>query len=398
MIYLEQYFGSAPSGKEFPMLGDYLFYIGTFGIPSMGFCILIGTIASLFLCYYARRFSPLDWDSEILDGVIWAVIGGFIGMKLLYWAVTPDVLSSFFSAPTWRGLWELVTTGMVFYGGLLGGVAGVLLLCRKRKKNFFSFSDLILPCFCIAHAGGRIGCLLVGCCYGVAKGELCLAGSHTYQGTFAVTYANGIQRLPVPLMEAIFLVLLSAVLLLILRNNRHRGTVTAWYLILYAVWRFFIEFFRGDEIRGIYGIFSTSQWIGIAILAAGIAVLVLSRKWPKDEPFQEFHESDFHVPPKDDPASDLSASESGTDNAEEACLQEEICSVENYPAAAGSTDTPSADSDSGPGAAEDTDTPSADSDSDPGAPEDTDAPSVGSDSDSDAAEIADKPSADSDVK
>ena len=50
------------------MLGDYLFYIGTFGIPSMGFCILIGTIASLFLCYYARRFSPLDWDSEILDG------------------------------------------------------------------------------------------------------------------------------------------------------------------------------------------------------------------------------------------------------------------------------------------------------------------------------------------
>ena len=98
----------------------------------------------------------------------------------------------------------------------------MLLLCRKRKKNFFSFSDLILPCFCIAHAGGRIGCLLVGCCYGVAKGELCLAGSHTYQGTFAVTYANGIQRLPVPLMEAIFLVLLSAVLLLILPRKDYR--------------------------------------------------------------------------------------------------------------------------------------------------------------------------------
>ena len=103
-------------------------------------------------------------------------------------------------------------------------------------------------------------------------------------------------RLPVPLMESLFLLLLAALLIVILKNNKHRGTVTAWYLILYAVWRFVIEYFRGDKIRGIYGIFSTSQWISLAVFAAGVVILVLSRKWSKDEPIRDFHEEEFSVP------------------------------------------------------------------------------------------------------
>ena len=278
------------------MVGDYLFHIGNFGIPSMGFCILIGTILAMVLCYWARRFTNLDWNNEILDGVIWAVIGGFIGMKLLYWIVTPDAFLDVFRNFTWRGLWELITSGMVFYGGLVGGVVGLLLLCIKKKRNFFTFSDLIVPCFCVAHAGGRIGCLLVGCCYGIATGEEALGGHFHYDGTFAVPYRDGVMRLPVPLMESLFLLLLAALLIVILKNNKHRGTVTAWYLILYAVWRFVIEYFRGDKIRGIYGIFSTSQWISLAVFAAGVVILVLSRKWSKDEPIRDFHEEEFSVP------------------------------------------------------------------------------------------------------
>lgn len=266
------------------MIGDYLFKIGSFGVPAMGFCILIGTIFALLLCYFAKRFTRFDWNNEILDAIIWAVIGGFIGMKVLYWIVTPEYLISVVKNPSWKGVWELITTGMVFYGGLIGGVAGALLFCAKRKLNFFSLADLILPCFCVAHSGGRIGCLLVGCCYGLAEGESCLDGFYTYHGSCAVTYLNGVRRLPVPLMEAMFLILLAALLILILKNSRHTGTVTAWYMILYSVWRFCIEFFRGDAVRGIYGIFSTSQWIGILIFIAGIVILILSRKWPKEAP------------------------------------------------------------------------------------------------------------------
>lgn len=270
------------------MIGDYLIRFGSFGIPAMGFCILVGTVFALLLCYFAKRYTALDWNNEILDAIIWSVIGGFIGMKVLYWIVTPEYFLAVIKNPTWKGVWELITTGMVFYGGLIGGIAGALLFCKKRKINFFSLSDLILPCFCIAHSGGRIGCLLVGCCYGLAEGESCLDGFFTYHGACSVTYLNGVRRLPVPLMEAMFLVLLAAILILVLKNTRHRGTVTAWYMILYSVWRFVIEFFRGDAVRGIYGWFSTSQWIGIAIFLAGIVILVLSRKWPKDVPEAAF--------------------------------------------------------------------------------------------------------------
>ena len=278
------------------MIGDYLFHIGSFGVPAMGFSILIGAIAAMILCYYAKRFTSLDWDTEILDGVIWAVVGGFIGMKLLYWIITPESITAFFQSPSLSAFWQLITAGMVFYGGLIGGILGLWLLARKKRRSFFTFSDLIVPCFCVAHAGGRIGCLLVGCCYGVADGQACLNGHLTYHGALALPYLNGVRRLPVPLMESVFLLLLAAGLLLLLKANRRRGTVTGWYLVLYAIWRFIIEFFRGDEVRGIFGMFSTSQWISFAILAAGIIILVLSRKWPKDEPIRPFYEDDLTVP------------------------------------------------------------------------------------------------------
>ena len=104
------------------MVGNYLFYIGNIGVPSMGFCILIGTIFAVLLCYWAKRFSNLDWNDEILDGIIWAVLGGFVGMKLLYWIVTPDIFLDVFRNFSWKALWDLSTSGMVFYGGLIGGV------------------------------------------------------------------------------------------------------------------------------------------------------------------------------------------------------------------------------------------------------------------------------------
>ena len=266
------------------MIGEILFSIGNFHVPTMGFCILIGAIVAVTVCYLMRKRSPLDFNDEVLDAVIWAIVFGFIGMKVLFWIVTPGVLKQAFEIGTFEAIFSLITGGMVFYGGLIGGLLGILFVCWRKKRNFFTFTDLMAPCFCFAHAAGRIGCFLVGCCAGVEVGEPFLFGTKTYQGALSACYADGVSRLPVPLFEAIFLVLLGIGLLLLFRKGVRRGTVTGWYLVLYAVWRFFIEAFRGDDIRGIYGIFSTSQWISFGILLGGIVVLLLSRKWPFDTP------------------------------------------------------------------------------------------------------------------
>ena len=86
------------------------------------------------------------------------------------------------------------------------------------------------------------------------------------------------------------------------RREKKLGRVTGWYLVLYALWRFGIEGFRGDKIRGVYGLFSTSQWISFGILIAGIVILILSRKWKRGEPFKEFREEELKVPEPEAPA------------------------------------------------------------------------------------------------
>lgn len=267
------------------MVGEYLFHIGSFGVPGMGFCILIGAVLAVALCYLLRKRTILDFNDEVLDAIIYAVLFGFVGMKVLYWIVTPGVLKRAFEIGTFQSILSLLTGGMVFYGGLIGGILGILFTAWRKKKNFFTFTDLLVPCFCIAHAAGRIGCLLAGCCAGVEVGEPFLFGTKIYGGACAVKYADGISRLPVPLFEAIFLLLLCAFLLFLFLRSSRRATVTGWYLVLYAVWRFLIEAFRGDEIRGIFGAFSTSQWISIAILLAGVVILLLSRKYGYDDPY-----------------------------------------------------------------------------------------------------------------
>lgn len=279
------------------MIGTYLFKIGNFGVPAMGVCILVGAILAVFLSWLLRKESSLDWNGEVVDAIIWAVLLGFVGMKLLYWIVTPN---EFIDAIKHGRILELLTTGMVFYGGLVGGILGIFICSRKKKRSFFEFSDLMAPCFCVAHACGRIGCLLVGCCAGVEPGDPVLFGAATYRGACAFTYADGHQHLPVPLMEAIFLLLLCVALILILKKAKKLGTVTGWYLVLYAIWRFVIESFRGDAERGIYGLFSTSQWISFAILLAGILILVTAKKRPRPTPWKDFHEDDLSVPDPDD--------------------------------------------------------------------------------------------------
>lgn len=239
--------------------------IGSLSLPSYGLCALVGTIIAMIVLYFLRKKSTLSED-DILDALIWAIILGMVGSKTLYFITDPPTMPE-----SWSELWDMLTAGLVFYGALIGGLLGVLLVSLKKKKNFFTFTDLILPCFCFAHAAGRIGCLMAGCCFGIeAEGFLCFT-------------LNGVSRLGTQVMEAMFLTVLGILLVLLFNSRKlRRGAVSGWYMVLYAVWRFIIEFYR-DDFRGNVGALSTSQFISIFIFAGGVVLLVLSRKWPFEQ-------------------------------------------------------------------------------------------------------------------
>lgn len=239
-------------------------HIGNITLPMYGLCTMVGTVFALLAVFRLRKKgSPLSEDN-LLDALIWAILLGFLCAKLLYFIVDPPQMPH-----SWAEVWDLISAGLVFYGGLLGGLLGLLFASRKTKRNILTFTDLMAPCFCLAHAGGRIGCLMAGCCYGME-----------YSGPCAVVL-DGVSRLPTQPMEAGFLVILSGVLTAIFLKKPRRGTVTGWYMVLYAVWRFIIEFFR-DDFRGSVGALSTSQFISLFIFALGLFLLIRSRKAVND--------------------------------------------------------------------------------------------------------------------
>ena len=239
-------------------------HIGNITLPMYGLCTMVGTVFALLAVFRLRKKgSPLSEDN-LLDALIWAIVLGFVCAKALYFIVDPPRMPH-----SWAELWDLISAGLVFYGGMLGGLLGLVFVSLKTRKSVFTYGDLLAPCFCLAHAGGRVGCLMAGCCYGMA-----------YSGPCAVVL-DGVSRLPTQLMEAGFLVIFSGILTALYLKKPRRGTVTGWYMVLYSVWRFVIEFFRADE-RGTVGFLSTSQFISLFIFAFGLFLLIRSRKAVND--------------------------------------------------------------------------------------------------------------------
>ena len=235
-------------------------------VPTYGLCALVGAVIAIIVIFIIRRRTILTEDN-MLDGIIFTVIFSMLGAKVLYLITEPPTLPL-----TWEDIKEILTTGLVFYGGLIGAFIGLAAASLKTKKPYLTFTDTILPGFCFTHACGRIGCLCAGCCYGVEmEGFFCL-------------HMGGTSRLAVQLMEAIFLVMLGIFLCILHKKRPRRGKITGLYMVLYAVWRFIIEFWRDDDDRGFVGALSTSQFISIFIFAAGILILFLAKKygWPHD--------------------------------------------------------------------------------------------------------------------
>lgn len=249
-----------------------LFSIGPFTVHTYGLMIAIGIIAAYVVA--ERRAKKQGLDSEkIFDLVIWCLIFGFAGSKILYClTILPQILKD--PMIIIRNFGD----GWVVYGGIIGGILGAWLFCRKYKLETWKYFDLALPSVALAQAIGRIGCFFAGCCYGVeTKSNY---GITFHSSDFA---PNNISLVPTQLISSGLDFLLFAFLIWFHKRQKADGQVTAFYLILYSGGRFILEYFRGDSIRGNVGALSTSQFISIFMFAAGIILLVVRGRSKKTE-------------------------------------------------------------------------------------------------------------------
>ena len=142
-----------------------------------------------------------------------------------------------------------------------------ILYCKKKKLIFLDYFDLAAPSIAMAQGFGRIGCFLAGCCYG--KETDLPIGVVFPENSLAPA---GVRLLPTQLMSSAGNFLIMAILLMAYPKRKRKGDTGFLYMLLYGVGRFLIEFLRNDD-RGAVGGLSTSQFISLFIVAAGILLM-----------------------------------------------------------------------------------------------------------------------------
>lgn len=157
--------------------------------------------------------------------------------------------------------------GFVFYGGLIGAIVGLYIYSKQKWNRFFDLLDTYASIFPLGQAIGRMGCYFNGCCYG-----------KYYTGFLSVKYVVGGKEthvFPTWFIESFFCFALFICMSLISKKI-YSGIYAAIYMMSYSLFRFVIEYFRGDLVRGVWYGVSTSQYISICIFVVGVVILLKS--------------------------------------------------------------------------------------------------------------------------
>ena len=227
--------------------------------------ISVGVFMALIIfCFYFKKLAkPTNFIFDLVLVGIVAILVGIVSSNLF------------------QNLWDFIknpkdyqyTGKMTFYGGLIGGVITFII------GYFFSFKKLYGPAMqeiliiapgaiTLAHGLGRIGCFFAGCCYGIDTEE--------WYGVYFPCLERKV--IPTQLFEAIFLLILSAILLYLAFKKKFKYCMIV-YLSSYSVFRFLIEYIRNDE-RGfkLFNIFSPSQSICLLIFIIIIPLFIIFKK------------------------------------------------------------------------------------------------------------------------
>ena len=208
----------------------YLFEFGPIKIPSYGVMLMTAFLS----CYYLlnRELKKKGKDPEMAsDAIFWAALGGILGAKLYYLLenyklVIADPVGMIFSG-----------SGLVFWGGLAGGMIAVLSYLRYKNEDWIEWTDFISPLLILGYSIGRVGCTLVGCDYGLPTNL-----------PWAMTFPNGAPPTLIPVHPTqIYETLLGLIIFSILWNLKYKlkkGYLFSLYLFLAGTERFFIEFIR----------------------------------------------------------------------------------------------------------------------------------------------------------
>lgn len=307
-------------------------FIGTFNIYSYGLMLLIGIALSIYL--FVKRGLQLQYNKDfLLDISFYTILIGFIGARVMYviyyneqfnWSIFKVwedggfnaafgifwVIVSYmmFTGTIFKNVWNVIVYtigvfiifgrlvyilenyeyynfdvlaiwkgGIIFYGGLFGGIVGGMIFLLVKKINILKISDIAMPAIFLGLVFGRIGCFLRGCCWGaICKSNLvnfiCIKYpkdsfaffDHSEKKLISTFEQSSLSVYPVQVFEASFSIILFIFFWIRFNKKRFDGQIAFEVLLMYALERFIIEFFRGDMTK-FFGL-SFAQLISIPVI------------------------------------------------------------------------------------------------------------------------------------
>ena len=248
-----------------------LFTLGPIHVYSYGLCLALAFGVSLFLLardigrYLAPQvgLKPQQGFQKTFDLGAWVVIGSLLGARIFF------VLENhyLFEGGLWKDAFKIWQGGLVFYGGLIGGILAGAFWARKQKWPLGSLLDISAPYILLGHAFGRMGCYLNGCCYG---------GVDFMNGVVFPGGADAYPHLPTQLWELYGDIGLFGLLLVIRKYTiRYPFLTFSLYVLTYGILRYFIEFWRRNWNRQYLGYFvSASQAVSALTIFLALSAIL----------------------------------------------------------------------------------------------------------------------------
>lgn len=251
----------------------FIFHIGDLGVPSFFFMVMVAGLAATFFAAHVAKKEGAD-PVAMLDFGIIAIIASVVGSRIFH--ILVESPSYYLEKPVrvfyfWEG-------GFVSIGAFLASAAGWVIYMRYRKLPAWRYMDIAVTCVPIIIFCVRVGCLLVGCCYGKPT-DFPIHLTFSDRASTAAHFHPGEPLHATQLYFMLNAVLMWVVVLLTYRYRTFYGQVLSVFMIYYGVTRFFIEFLRGDADRGMWfgGALSTGQITMLITFAGGIALWMALR-------------------------------------------------------------------------------------------------------------------------
>ncbi|MBC8132213.1 MAG: prolipoprotein diacylglyceryl transferase [Deltaproteobacteria bacterium] len=222
------------------------------------FGLLVACAVTVGMKILHRRAAAVGLNGlDVSRFISWTLIGGFAGAHLVdrFVYFPADTLAH---PVTILRFWD----GLSSFGGFLGGTVGALLYFHRHAApgTAWKYLDSFAYAFPFGWIFGRLGCF-------VAFDH---PGSET-QLFFGQTYKDGIVRHNLGLEEALYTMAIAAIFYVLGRKPRYLGFFMSLFLVLYAPFRFAVDFLRTVDVR--YLGFTPGQYGCVALVVLGFWIM-----------------------------------------------------------------------------------------------------------------------------